>query len=312
MHRTKLPIAFFGCVSVVVVHGQPSLTVDGGRGKGEGGWSVGLFDCSAVGQEKLSALSDQRAAFKDVLVPSGGNGRRGRRPHFAVIPVIWVIGGRGDGKLGVMRKPKGGGSGFRKVGRAFYERPAAEVAPDLIGKILVRRTRGVERRARIVEAEAYVGAHDLACHSSRGRTQRTEVMFGRGGHAYVYLIYGMYEMLNIVVSVAGDPQAVLIRAAEPVGWKADLSGPGKLTRALRISWSQNGLDLTGDELFLLDDRNYRPRVAVAERVGIDYSGEWKHALLRFLDAESPAVSRARGSERSSSRSRRMRSRTGNR
>jgi DNA-3-methyladenine glycosylase len=197
----------------------------------------------------------------------------------------------------MMRASKSIGAGSRKLGRRFYERPAAVVAPELIGKILVRRARGVERRARIVEAEAYVGAHDLACHASKGRTRRTEVMFGRGGHAYVYLIYGMYEMLNIVVSVAGDPQAVLIRAAEPLSWKADLSGPGKLTRALKIGRGQNGLDLTGDQIFLLDDPGCRPRVAVAKRVGIDYSGKWKDALLRFFDAES-AVGRKRAMSKS--------------
>jgi DNA-3-methyladenine glycosylase len=182
---------------------------------------------------------------------------------------------------------------FKKLRHAFFRRPAIELAPDLLGKILVRRVDGKEFRARIVETEAYVGTHDLACHASKGRTARTEVMFGPGGHAYVYLIYGMHEMLNIVASVAGDAQAVLLRAAEPLdGWQADLSGPGKLTRALQVTRTENGLDLTADELFLLDDPTDRPRVVRTKRVGVDYAKEWKDTLLRFLDASSPAVSKA--------------------
>src|SRR4030081_773672 len=127
----------------------------------------------------------------------------------------------------------GGASPLRKLDQSFFRRPAAELARDLIGKVLVRRFRGKEYRARIVETEAYVGAHDLACHASKGRTARTEVMFGQAGRAYVYLIYGMYTMLNIVAGETGEAAAVLVRAAEPLdGWQADLSGPGKLARAM--------------------------------------------------------------------------------
>jgi DNA-3-methyladenine glycosylase len=192
-----------------------------------------------------------------------------------------------------MKSPRSSGDFLlRKLSRSFYERPAIELAPDLVGKILVHRVRGKEYRARIVETEAYVGPHDLACHASKGRTKRTEVMFGPGGHAYIYLIYGMYEMLNIVACKAGDAQAVLIRAAEPLdGWQANLSGPGKLTRALRITRSENGLDLTGNTLFLLDDPNYRPKISTSKRIGVDYAKEWKDELFRFFDASSPAVSR---------------------
>jgi DNA-3-methyladenine glycosylase len=148
-----------------------------------------------------------------------------------------------------------------------------------------------------VEAEAYVGVHDLACHASKGRTRRTEVMFGPGGHAYVYLIYGMYPMFNIVASVEGDAQAVLIRAGEPLqGWKADLSGPGKLARAMRITCVDNGTDLTGAEIFLLDDPTYRPVVDTTKRIGIDYAKEWRDALLRFVDLNSRAVSKGQKPE----------------
>src|SRR5260221_6040951 len=101
----------------------------------------------------------------------------------------------------------------RKHLRSFFDRPAIELARDLIGTILVRRVRGRQFRARIVETEAYVGAHDLACHASKGRTRRTEIMFGPAGHAYVFLIYGMYDMFNIVAAEVGGPQALLIPEA---------------------------------------------------------------------------------------------------
>jgi DNA-3-methyladenine glycosylase len=183
---------------------------------------------------------------------------------------------------------------LKKLPRSFYNRDALHVAPDLIGKILVHRFDDRQLRARIVETEAYVGPHDLACHASKGRTGRTEVMFGRAGHAYVYLIYGMYKMLNIVTADVNDAQAVLIRAAEPLdGLQADLSGPGKLCRDMHITRGQNGLDLTADELFLLDNPDDHPKITRTKRVGIDYAKEWTHALLRFYDAQSPAVSKPR-------------------
>jgi len=176
---------------------------------------------------------------------------------------------------------------LKKFGRSFYQRDAEKLARDLVGAILVRRIHGKEYRARIVETEAYIGPHDLASHSSKGRTKRTQVMFGPAGRAYIYLIYGMYEMLNIVAGKTGSGQAVLIRAAEPMGgWKADLSGPGKLTRAFKITRSLNGRDLTGDMLYLVRDPDYRPRIRRAKRIGVDYAGAWKNKLLRFFDTKS--------------------------
>jgi DNA-3-methyladenine glycosylase len=187
------------------------------------------------------------------------------------------------------------GQFLKKLRRSFYLRPAIEVARDLIGCILVRRVDKRKYRARVVETEAYVGAHDLACHASKGRTKRTEVMFGPGGHAYVYFIYGMYEMFNVVTGVEGDAQAVLIRAAEPLdGWEADLSGPGKLTRAMHISRADNGLDLTGNVLYFLEAPAYQPQLKTSKRIGIDYAQQWKDELLRFYDAKSEAVSKPRG------------------
>src|ERR1700742_64545 len=101
-----------------------------------------------------------------------------------------------------------------KLGRDFFEREAGTVARGLIGKVMVHRIHGKELRSRIVETEAYVGEHDLACHAAKGRTKRTEVMYGEGGHAYVYFIYGMHEMFNVVTGLPGNAQAVLVRAAE--------------------------------------------------------------------------------------------------
>jgi DNA-3-methyladenine glycosylase len=179
----------------------------------------------------------------------------------------------------------------QKLPRSFYHRPAEIVARELLGKIIVRHSHRRELRARIVETEAYVGPHDLACHAAKGRTSRTEVMFGPPGHAYVYLIYGMYDMLNIVCSGPDDAQAVLIRAAEPLGTLTEnLSGPGRLARGLRITRRDNAEDLLRDRLFLLDDGEPPPRILATARINVDYSGPWKDKPLRFLNPDSPAVS----------------------
>jgi DNA-3-methyladenine glycosylase len=181
-----------------------------------------------------------------------------------------------------------------KLKRTFFARGAIELAPDLIGKILVRRVEGAIRRARIVETEAYIGPHDLACHAARGRTARTEVMFGPAGHAYMYFIYGMHWMLNIVAAKPGDAQAVLIRAAEPLhGWEINLTGPGRLARGFGFTRADNGLDLTGvTATFLEEDGSPCPRIVRSKRIGVDYAKHWQHRLLRFHAAGSKAVSRA--------------------
>lgn len=182
--------------------------------------------------------------------------------------------------------------GMKKLKRAFYAQPGEAVARGLIGKILVHRLPdGRELRGRIVETEAYLGPADLASHSSKGRTKRTEVMFGPAGHAYVYFIYGMYEMFNVVAGKTGEAHAVLVRAAEPLdGWAADLSGPGKLATRFEIARADNGLDLTGDRLFVVGVENETREIGVSARVGIDYAKEWVDAPLRFFDAGSTAVS----------------------
>lgn len=173
----------------------------------------------------------------------------------------------------------------QKLAARFFHRPALEVARELLGTVLVRASRRRPLRARIVETEAYVGAHDLACHASRGRTARTEAMFGPPGRAYVYFIYGMHQMLNVVTGGEGDPQAVLLRGAVPLdGWDANLTGPGRLARAFGITKQHYGLDLTGDRLFFLRDPGYSPKIVVTKRIGVEYAKEWQHEPLRFLDA----------------------------
>jgi DNA-3-methyladenine glycosylase len=172
---------------------------------------------------------------------------------------------------------------------AFYARDAETVARALLGAVLVV---GGDKRGRVVETEAYVGPHDLACHASKGLTKRTAVMFGPPGHAYVYLIYGMYDMLNVVTGAEGDPQAVLVRAVEPLsGVVGKTDGPGKLTRAFGVTRARHdGLPLYGPELWL--EPGPPPRaVQATPRIGVDYAGDWKDAPLRFLDADSPFVSR---------------------
>ena len=179
---------------------------------------------------------------------------------------------------------------IQKLKRNFFAREAADVARELIGATLVRRVGEKELRARIVETEAYVGTHDLACHASKGKTKRTAIMFGQAGHAYVYFCYGMHHLLNVVTGNIGDAQAVLIRAAEPLHCHANLTGPGNLTKALQITIADNGTDLTTQNDIYFIKREGTVEVEVSKRIGVDYAREWKDALLRFTDAQSVAVS----------------------
>ena len=178
-----------------------------------------------------------------------------------------------------------------KLPRSFYTRDAETVATEVLGKVLVHRFKGQELKARIVETEAYLGPHDLAAHSRMGKTKRNEVMFGPGGFAYVFLVYGIHELFNIVTATPNDAQAVLIRAAEAITpADVDLSGPGKFGKVMRLTRKYNGADLCGEELFLIDGASPR-KIKKAKRVGVDYSGIWKNRLLRFYDAESSCVSK---------------------
>jgi DNA-3-methyladenine glycosylase len=174
----------------------------------------------------------------------------------------------------------------------FFHEGAVHVAAGLLGAVFVQRAGGVVRRARIIETEAYLGPKDLASHSSKGRTKRTEVMFGPPGRAYVYLIYGMHWMMNVVVG--GEAEAVLLRAAEPLdGWDVDLSGPGRLARGFGITLADNGRSVTQGELAFHADPAYQPRIIKRKRVGVDYAGHWKNRLLRFIDVASPAAAKLR-------------------
>jgi DNA-3-methyladenine glycosylase len=158
---------------------------------------------------------------------------------------------------------------------------------------LVHRVDGRYRVGRIVETEAYLGPHDLAAHSARGRTARTEVMFGPPGRAYVYLIYGIYHCVNVVTEQEGHASAVLLRALEPVeNVEARTQGPGLLCRAMGIDRRLNAHDLRSDDFFITrPPRRIRFGVVARPRIGVGYAGEWAEKPLRFYVEGNPFVSR---------------------
>jgi DNA-3-methyladenine glycosylase len=201
----------------------------------------------------------------------------------------------------------------KKLTRDFYARSTLIIARELIGMHLVHDDGGTRRVGRIVETEAYQGPQDLAAHSARGRTGRTEVMFGPPGHAYVYLIYGFWNCLNVVTRAVGTPHAVLLRAIEPVvGIDDRTSGPGLLCRAMRIDRRLNGADLCADTLWLERPQHGLPaRIGRSTRIGVDYAGEWAKRPWRFFDAASSCVSGPaglRGTARAAARGARLRTR----
>lgn len=165
---------------------------------------------------------------------------------------------------------------------SFYARPTLTVAKHLLGKYLVRETAAGLRAGRIIEVEAYVGPRDRASHASRGRTKRTEVMFGRPGLAYVYLIYGMYHCLNVVTEPAEFPAAVLIRALEDETVLID--GPGRVCRWFKIDRDLNYHDLTSGKALWIEDRGDRIRpaeIGAFPRIGVAYAGAWAAKPWRF-------------------------------
>jgi DNA-3-methyladenine glycosylase len=180
----------------------------------------------------------------------------------------------------------------RKLPRAFYEQETLVVARALLGMHLVHVGPAGRQVGRIVETEAYKGPRDLAAHSSRGRTQRTEVMFGPPGHAYVYLIYGFWNCLNVVTAAEGTPHAVLLRGLEPIeGISATTHGPGLLCRAMNIDRGLNRASLLGDALWIEQPANYHvPRISRSTRIGVDYAADWALKPWRFFDRDSPYVS----------------------
>jgi DNA-3-methyladenine glycosylase len=179
-----------------------------------------------------------------------------------------------------------------KPARAFFARSALAVARELIGMHLVHDDGRRVRRGRIVETEAYLGPRDRAAHSSRGRTRRTEVMFGPPGYAYVYFIYGFWNCLNVVTAKEGMPHAVLLRALEPLEGVTDKTwGPGLLCRAMHVDRSLNGADLRGAELWIEKPRHaVRVSIGRSARIGVDYAGDWALRPWRFFDRTSCYVS----------------------
>lgn len=183
---------------------------------------------------------------------------------------------------------------YQALHRDFYHRDPRVVAVELLGKWLIHEPIGqAPMVARIVETEAYLGPHDKAAHSTKGRTARTEVMFGEPGHAYIYLIYGMHHCFNVVTQAAGQASAVLFRAVEPVsGISLATHGPGRLCKAMHINRELNGTDLCTGPLWLADAPGLPySAIQAGPRVGIDYAEEWVNAPLRYCIANHPQLSR---------------------
>lgn len=193
-------------------------------------------------------------------------------------------------------------------------RDSVTVAKDLLGKYLVNKAEGEEIIGKIVEVEAYMGPKDKAAHSyNNRRTERNEVMYGLGGFSYVYFIYGMYHCMNVVVEEIGKPQAILIRALEPISnmdamainrynkskeelnkseVKGLTNGPGKLCRALKIDRMDNAKNLCGDELYIMSDENKASFEMVSTtRINIDYAEEAAFYPWRFYIKNNPYVSK---------------------
>ncbi len=188
-----------------------------------------------------------------------------------------------------------------KLPREFYRQPTLAVAQALIGKRFVVQRDSGRMSGRIVEVEAYIGEDDPACHARFGQTGRNGVMYGDGGYLYVYFIYGMYNMLNIVTEKKGFPAAVLIRAVEPVEGipkmqknrgRADIqqlcSGPGKLCQAFDLGVADTGAGVTGNKFFVMDADEPPAKITASPRIGIR---QGRDLLWRFYDSESKFVSR---------------------
>jgi DNA-3-methyladenine glycosylase len=166
---------------------------------------------------------------------------------------------------------------MKRLKSADYGQDAPTLAPELLGKFLCRKTKNRIIRLRITETEAYYGEADTACHASKGKTERTKIMYQPGGFAYIYLCYGIHWMLNVVTGKKDFPEAVLIRGIE--GYE----GPGKLTKFLKIDKSLNGENLSLSDRLWIEDDGYRPAFRTGKRVGIDYAANKdKNRLWRFI------------------------------
>jgi DNA-3-methyladenine glycosylase len=163
------------------------------------------------------------------------------------------------------------------LSRDFFKQDVLTVAPSLLGKLLVRKFENDRiERFRITEVEAYRGEEDKACHASKGRTKRTDVLYHEGGKIYVYLIYGMYWMLNFVTGNEDEPQAILIRGVE------SLSGPGRIGKRLQLSADFYGETIPSDRIWIEDDGQKPQPYLTTPRIGIDYAEDWKHKVWRFV------------------------------
>ncbi|HRO68421.1 MAG TPA: DNA-3-methyladenine glycosylase [Pseudobdellovibrionaceae bacterium] len=198
------------------------------------------------------------------------------------------------------------GKSKRRLKKSFFQRDTETVARELLGKVMCRALRnGRILRGRVVETEAYLGLIDRACHTYGGRnTSRTNVIWGEGGHAYVYLIYGMYDCFNVVTLKKNEPEAVLVRALEPLDgddyWEQELphlkrrdwlKGPGRLCRALQITRKLTGVPLDGPEIWFEEGEDLREKeIASSERIGVAYAGEAAKWPLRFFVKGSEFVS----------------------
>lgn len=160
----------------------------------------------------------------------------------------------------------------------FFHRDALIVAPELIGKIIVRiLDDGTEIRERIAEVEVYRGEEDKACHASKGRTKRTEILYGESGFIYVYLCYGIHWLMNVITGEKEQPQGILIRCGNVH------DGPAKLTKYLQIDGSFNGEKICGNNRIRIEDDGFRPKIRTASRVGIDYAGDyWRDIKWRYI------------------------------
>ena len=163
------------------------------------------------------------------------------------------------------------------LGEEFFHRDCLEVAPDLVGKIIVSDITGEQIRLRITETEAYRGEEDTACHASRGRTPRTEVLYGKSGVVYVYLCYGVHNLMNVITGEEGSPQGVLFRACE------GFEGPGKLTKKLGVTREQNKTSFTDGGKLWIEDDGLRCKIITKKRVGINYAtDEYINKKWRFV------------------------------
>lgn len=164
-----------------------------------------------------------------------------------------------------------------RVNLEFYTQSALTVAPLLLGKLLVRKIDNKIIKYRITETEVYCGEEDSACHARVGKTNRTSILYKRGGYAYIYLCYGMYYLFNVVTGIENHPEAVLIRGVE------GFNGPGRLTRAIEIDKKLNGIDLTTSDDIWIEDDGIKFEYITTKRVGIDYAAEpYKSIEWRFI------------------------------